>query len=166
MKGPPLAHRLPSTDASGSVGPGPRVLPSKQPGLQGLGAVPGRRPPQWCNRFGKPYFSGAEVRGSGGGGGQKSLKGSEAPIKDTNDLPVAPPPGGPPGLHGLAGAKRGLTRRDSSIRASFSPQPPRRHLSPPPVRSLAGGWEEGSGLTPRRAIPRRSSGHLGAGPAP
>lgn len=44
---------LPNTGTSGSVGPRSGFLSSRLPGPRGLGAVPGRERPQWCNHSGK-----------------------------------------------------------------------------------------------------------------
>lgn len=91
-------------------------------GVRALGAVPGRRQPQWCNRSGKrPWpanFSVAGVRRGGGGGGRRGAC-TGRPHRG---------PGGPsllllgpalrqghPGCEGLSGgrARLVLTRRDS-----------------------------------------------------
>lgn len=81
MKGHPWQPSpLPSTDASGSVGPEPRVLPSQRPGLQDLQAVPGRWPPDGATVLGAKFLWG---RGPGEWRRRQAeeLKGSEVPIR-------------------------------------------------------------------------------------
>lgn len=76
---------------------------------------------------------------------------------------MAPRPGGPPGLQGLAGAKQGS---DPAGLQHPGPSPCSRLPETPvtaPCPFPSGGWEEG--LRPNPAPRCCSSGHLGAGPA-
>lgn len=171
---------LASTGTSGSVGPGLSVLPSKLPGLPGLGAVPGRRQLQRCNHSGKPDFlcgrgpagwrrrRGEEPKWEGG-----PHRGHQEPARRLRRQEV---PQGYTGWLGLRRSERGggLTPRYSGypgqllLAAASARQsaPETPVTAPSPFPSWGLGRRLRPTPTPRRAARQRSSGHLGAGPAP
>ena len=121
------------------------------PELRGVGAVPGRRQPQYCNQL---FFFYGRQGGFRRGGGKRTL--------NAMTLLAEPPPGGPSELYLLVGAEPGARReavsavgpdrRDSSHSGQLlfdiasASQSGLRHLSLPPHPSPGRGWEADSYL--------------------
>lgn len=77
---------LASTGTSGSVGPGSVFFPQSCQDCQAWGQCQAGGSCSGAIILGSPIFSVAGVRRGGGGGGEKSLNGREAPIRDTKNL--------------------------------------------------------------------------------